>query len=265
MEFPSAKDNNQISFLKSKYPELFKSLVNFCSSKTEKKKEVRVILDNSKSDQETYSNLFDIFAKTENVVSVYNSVFTESELKKRSENRISDITGLLPQGFQPKKILDFGTGDGSILIACRDFYNLKPTDVVGLDKNLVKTKEFTFATDFNSVTEQFDLVLALMSIHHIEDQEKLISEIKRVLKPGGFLIIREHDVQAKETSVYIDIIHGIYSSSLSAETKNFKDEYFANYSSRNDLRRVFKTYGLKLVKGTSIYGVQRSYYDIFEN
>jgi len=51
------------------------------------------------------------------------------------------------------------------------------------------------ANRFDSLQdESVDLVTCLMSIHHFEDFDLMLKEIKRVLKPGGFLFVREHDV-----------------------------------------------------------------------
>ena len=42
-------------------------------------------------------------------------------------------------------------------------------------------------------SESFDLVVALMSLHHIPKVSAMVKDIKRVLKPGGRLVYREHD------------------------------------------------------------------------
>ena len=40
------------------------------------------------------------------------------------------------------------------------------------------------------------LVTCIMSMHHFRDFAQMLSEIKRVLRPGGYLFVREHDVPA---------------------------------------------------------------------
>jgi len=41
--------------------------------------------------------------------------------------------------------------------------------------------------------EQFDMALAMASFHHLRDHDKALTEMKRVLKPGGRIMIFEFD------------------------------------------------------------------------
>ena len=43
-----------------------------------------------------------------------------------------------------------------------------------------------------------DLVTCIMSMHHFRDFNQMLKEISRVLKPGGYLFIREHDVDIQD-------------------------------------------------------------------
>ena len=58
--------------------------------------------------------------------------------------------------------------------------------------------------------DEFDMVCCLMTCHHFEKLDKMLEEIYRVLKPGGFLILREHDCTPENLSVFLDIVHGMY-------------------------------------------------------
>jgi SAM-dependent methyltransferase len=63
--------------------------------------------------------------------------------------------------------------------------------------------------------KSFDFIFAFMSLHHIEKYNFLLSETLRVLKNDGFLLIREHDCFDLNFSYFLDIIHALYSLSLS--------------------------------------------------
>ena len=43
-----------------------------------------------------------------------------------------------------------------------------------------------------------DLVTCIMSMHHFRDFNQMLIEIRRVMKPGGYLFFREHDVSSED-------------------------------------------------------------------
>ena len=92
------------------------------------------------------------------------------------------------------KILDVGCGPGGNMLFLKDF-----GEVTGLDASdeaLVYAREFSYrdlvlgsATDIPFSENSFDCVVALDVIEHIEDDRKAFSEMFRVLKPGGVLLL----------------------------------------------------------------------------
>ncbi len=139
------------------------------------------------------------------------------------------------------RILDVATGDGSFirkLIDAFDDYD----NAVGID---IDDKHFNEAhKDFEEdrVTfaimdgvhlsfddDSFDTVAMRAGLHHLPDIKSVLCEMKRVLKPGGFFIIREmtcdyqnkkqlSDVQMHHWSARINRIEGIsHNSTLSRQ------------------------------------------------
>lgn len=54
-----------------------------------------------------------------------------------------------------------------------------------------------------------DLVTCFVTMHHVPHLQLIISQIVRILRPGGYLILREHDCK-KERSLknkYLNFIH----------------------------------------------------------
>ncbi|OGH14330.1 MAG: hypothetical protein A2687_01740 [Candidatus Levybacteria bacterium RIFCSPHIGHO2_01_FULL_38_26] len=100
----------------------------------------------------------------------------------------------LPEN-KPLKILDAGCGPGAALV-----YLSKFGDVVGVD---ISDDALKFAkkrgkvvkgdvSDLPFKDETFDVVVCLDVLYHKwVDLKKALSELKRVLKPGGVLLIRE--------------------------------------------------------------------------
>lgn len=127
----------------------------------------------------------------------------------------------LPSNFHPKACLDVGTEyedffDGIKLKWGNDTIvqginvqgnNYRDTDV---GKGIIRVydgKKIGF--DENT----FDLVTCLQVLHHVKDLENvrvLIDEMIRVTKPGGLIVIKEHDIINTLTRIFVDIEHQIY-------------------------------------------------------
>ncbi|MFZ4455447.1 MAG: bifunctional demethylmenaquinone methyltransferase/2-methoxy-6-polyprenyl-1,4-benzoquinol methylase UbiE [Bacteroidales bacterium] len=108
--------------------------------------------------------------------------------------------------FQPKTILDVATGTGDFAINA--FRLLQPEKIVGIDisEGMLKVGEVKVsAPEFQSKIElkvgdstnlefkdaTFDAATVAFGVRNFEDLEKGISEMCRVLKPGGHLVILE--------------------------------------------------------------------------
>lgn len=94
----------------------------------------------------------------------------------------------------PQNILDVGCGDGIFSRVLSETYPI--SNITAIDTsvsqlcscdNLVFIKGRVEQLPFAS--ESFDLVITVLSLHHWKDKGKGISEIYRVLKKGGRLII----------------------------------------------------------------------------
>ena len=131
---------------------------------------------------------------------------------KRSQKFAKYLAALVPNNSH---MLDFGCGN---MYTAIELLKLNPTlkitglDVVKdqnlddgalkdarMDFTLLNTKELPFAND------TFDVVLALATMHHTEDPEYYLSELKRVIKPSGCIILIEE--------MYINLIDKVWISS----------------------------------------------------
>src|SRR5262249_5981402 len=94
------------------------------------------------------------------------------------------------------KFLDLGTGTGSNLRMLRQegYRNVIGIDLDPLAIRYCLTKGFSSllqaeATRLPFAEGQFDVVLATDTVEHIEDDQKALHEIHRVLAPGGHVMI----------------------------------------------------------------------------
>jgi len=108
--------------------------------------------------------------------------------------------------LQPKNILDVATGTADFALTC--YQILKPEKITGIDisdKMLdIGRKKIAKAGLKNSIEllygdseailfddNSFDAVTVAFGVRNFENLEKGLSEIKRVLKPGGKLLVLE--------------------------------------------------------------------------
>lgn len=94
----------------------------------------------------------------------------------------------------PQTILDVGFGNGLFTQAVSATF--PRSDITAIDTSIPKLSSSDNITFMKGNVEQlplslesFDLVITILSLHHWKEKNKGISEIYRVLKKGGRLII----------------------------------------------------------------------------
>lgn len=141
------------------------------------------------------------------------SEFESVRLRLKTDNE-STSKQLLDFGFEKlpeyAKILDAGCGSGAVSEVIIDLANslhknIKLTLLDASQKRLDKSKELLFSkskpefvcsdlTNISIEDNQFDFIFCRFVFEYLEDQETAISELKRVLKPGGKLVIGDLDL-----------------------------------------------------------------------
>ena len=109
----------------------------------------------------------------------------------------------LMKSFTDTRILDVGTGNGNF-IRVMTVLNDKYKSVVGIDliEGAINLCNSSFsderikfmkmdALNMEFEDESFDIVSLSNSLHHLEDIEATLSEMERVLVPGGILLFCE--------------------------------------------------------------------------
>lgn len=111
----------------------------------------------------------------------------------KGKNNFIDI--LLSKNLNNKnlKILDIGSGTGDDLNIINKYGNTFVIDInqEALDlipNNLIHEKKVGDITNISYPDNYFDLVLIFDVLEHIENDQKALEEIKRVLKPGAILM-----------------------------------------------------------------------------
>lgn len=99
-----------------------------------------------------------------------------------------------------KNILDVGTGTGDFIAILKEVF--PAANIAGVDPNsdsLKEAKKLYPTVSFHKMTAEklefanntFDVVSISMALHHLPDVQKGLQEIKRVVKPNGWIIVNE--------------------------------------------------------------------------
>jgi len=126
--------------------------------------------------------------------------------KKREERNIKLIEDIFTRsGIEldhMKRVLDIGCGVGFVARYLHEKYGMEVTGVDVDPEQVECAKEYSKeekgvdftvadATQLPLEDNRFDLVMSFMVIHHIEDWQRVLQEVDRVLKPQGTYIIYE--------------------------------------------------------------------------
>jgi ubiquinone/menaquinone biosynthesis C-methylase UbiE len=94
--------------------------------------------------------------------------------------------------------------------------------------------------------KKFNLVSANMVLHHVPELDVALKELVRVMKPGGYLILREHDALSPIDYALIDLEHMLYSICIHKMTLDeFRKNYYGKYYDKMEWDIMLKKYGFK--------------------
>lgn len=179
---------------------------------------------------------------------IANLPFYKKMTRQRSINFAKYLANLIPDNT---KVLDFGCGN---MFTSQEILNIKPTlhitgiDVIkdqNLDDNfftdkrlsfeLLTTKELPFADN------SFDVSFALAVLHHTDNPEYYLSELKRVTKPTGHIILIEE--------MYINFFDKIYISGQDWILNKMKNDVPVplNFRSHKHYLAEFKRQNLEIL------------------
>lgn len=168
--------------------------------------------------------------------------------------------------------LDIGTGDGMNPKIISSEMGIKDSYCVDIE-----APEFSFTFSGNCKYQtydgahlpyedsKFDLITCFMVLHHVEHLNELLKDIKRVMKIGGFLVIREHDSNEKIEPL-LNTEHDFYTYLVNEHSLSTFGNEFRNFMSYSFLRNLLESYGFQLVsKHTKQHNnIDATYYGIFK-
>ncbi len=136
----------------------------------------------------------------------------DSKIRRWLQNPEKILAPYIQKGMT---VLDFGCGPGFFTIDMA-YMTGESGKVIASDLQegmLAKLKEKITGTDIDSriqlhrchedkigLTEPIDFIFAFYVVHEVPDQEKLFSELKSLLKPGGRIFIVEPPIHVSRSS-----------------------------------------------------------------
>lgn len=152
--------------------------------------------------------------------------------------------------FAGKTVLEIGCGGGidsaefarnGALVTSTDFTEIgvKTTSELLEEANLPVNVMQADATNLQFEDNTFDCVYSFGVLHHIPDIRKALSEIKRVLKPDGQIMVMVYNKDSLLYGYSIVYLHGIQEKQLETLTI---DELTAKYSERKEDNPYTKVY-----------------------
>lgn len=240
-------------------------------SMSEWEKELTDLLMNNADDYVIYAFIRNIILgkNLENDILEINEkipVITREQIN-RAEFMSKKLLSCIPPYIKKKatNFLDYGCAEGAITGTLRKQLGFSKELCYGADiRTFYGENDFTFIqlTDEGDLIpnirdKSIDIIFVSMVLHHIENIPQTLIEFKRILKKNGIIIIREHHCENIYEAVFLDIVHGLYSLSLSdpIEDKNFIKNYKAWYKTREEWNDIMSIYGF----GININATNKSF------
>ncbi len=135
--------------------------------------------------------------------------YAEKRVKKRSHRyrlwrRTHEVLGAIGEfgREKPRDIIDLGTAEGRMLNSVSEAYPSARCVGIEYDSSLVELSKRLYPNleviqgdiqEIDFPDESFDVVTATAVMEHVPRPEKVLGEVKRVLRPGGIVIVTVPD------------------------------------------------------------------------
>jgi glycosyltransferase involved in cell wall biosynthesis len=164
-------------------------------------------------------------------------------------NKVKQIKNELKH---PITLLDVGCGDGIVTSYIASVLN-KEDQLVGVDYDEVRLKRLASKLDMKIINGDVtklplpDNYADVINIHHVlehvPDEKNALLELRRVLKPGGYLIIGV----PHEGGIMGKILRTVHWKMYN-KAKNLKHGWHVNFYSRKNMTKKLKDAGMNVVE-----------------
>lgn len=231
------------------------------------KKEVKPFGSDDKSKKEEVAEMFNHISKKYDFLNHFLSLGIDRIWRRKAVNMLKEIN--------PKRILDLATGTGDFAI---ESLRLKPAEIIGMDISegmLGVGREKMQKKGFNQVISMrlgdsenlpfednyFDALTVGFGVRNYEDLEKGLSEMLRVVRAGGKIIILEFSKPKKFPVKQYYAFHSKYvipffgkKISKSDKAYEYLPESIAAFPEGKDFTDILTKLGYKSVSAKPVSG-----------
>ena len=263
---PTIKKPNMIDYLMNDKDEAKYVLRMIHNITTLRMEDIKPILYSGKLDKEIFEELSKKVSKLKPMKN--KSEFSYESRWKVIREQIKDLN--------VKSYLDFGGGDcemaefvcgklsPSAKCYCADIEDWAEKTYYPDDKLSTKILINPVTNNVHYPSNSIEVITSIHVLHHIKDIYTSLSEIHRILKKSGLLIIREHDCPNMKKKYLIDIQHLIWGVVMGGSSyDDFIDNYYGKYRNRKKWIDKISSHGMKLILDTKTKGVGNNFYMVF--
>ncbi len=201
----------------------------------------------------------------------YRQYWQSREYENQAEKMaLQRLLGFIPKN-QRGKIIDIGAGFGRLTPVYAPLF--KKCLLIEPSAKLLKEaksfcREYSHLSFQRSFVEKlpveessFDVVLMIRVTHHLQDLEKMIAEIKRILKPGGYFIMefanKIHFKNRLEALIKLDF--AFFRSHLPENLKTKRNSgFFFNYHP-NQIKTLLLSHDFQIINLLSVSNFRNSW------
>lgn len=94
--------------------------------------------------------------------------------------------------------------------------------------------------------ESLDLVTCHIGLHHCTPEilESYLKSISRIIRKGGFFILRDHDVKTPEMATFVSLVHTVFNLGLGISWETDKSEFKA-FRSIDEFSEIISKHSFK--------------------
>jgi SAM-dependent methyltransferase len=213
---------------------------------------------NGKDDYEIYKYIYSYISDYKNKISIIESEDEDNEnvddlldktdnqdMKHRAISKSSVVLSMIPTDKKISRYLDFGSSEGTVTSLIAEKYKIDKKNAIGID--VISRDNLSSGYDDNFTYIQYDgknipqdkignvdLITSIVVFHHVNPKylDNILNELNRILKSGGILVMKEHDLTYPNINVMIDIQHTLFV--LFSGNEGTIEEY------HNDPNRIFE-------------------------
>ena len=162
------------------------------------------------------------------------------------------------------KYLDLGCGSGNKTIKFSSILGLNISNVFGADISNwgpYNQKKYTHKFNFiqidsdhiNTTTNSVDLCSCILMLHHVKNLDNLLLDIKRVLKPGGILMVIEHNNYDDLDNLTLDVLHMLYGYLYDKNNRYLANPDYAQYHNWVEWNYILSTHNFQILESNSLF------------